>query len=37
MTIQLQNISSKTIYVQKMSFIAKEFTMNFSSEYSLTQ
>ena len=27
MTIQLQNFSSKTIYVQDMSFIAKGFTM----------
>ena len=37
MTIQLQNFSSKTIYVQDVLFVVKGFAMKISSEYSLTQ
>ena len=37
MTIQLQNFSSKIIYVQDVLFIVKGFAMKLSSKYSLTQ
>ena len=37
MTIQVQNFSSKIIYVQDVLFIVKGFATKLSSEYSLTQ
>ena len=36
MTIQLQNFSSKIIYVQDVLFVVKGFDTKLSSKYSLT-